>query len=135
MNLSDPIADMLTRIRNAVGARHDSVLVPASQMKVAIARILKEEGYIKDYELTKDTKDTPQKMLKLYIRYTAKRQPAITGVRRISKPGLRVYSKSRQMPRVLRGLGMAVVSTPMGVMTAQQARKLNVGGEVLCYIW
>jgi len=132
VNLSDPIADMLNRIRNGVSAGHDSVVIPASQMKVAIARILKDEGYIRDYELTKDT---PQKMLKVYLRYTGKRQPAITGVRRISKPGLRVYAKSREMPRVLRGLGIAVVSTPMGVMTAQQARRLNVGGEVLCYVW
>ena len=132
MNVTDPIADMLTRVRNAASARHDSVLIPASQMKVAIARILKEEGYIKDYELTKDS---PQRMLKLWIRYTGRREPALTGLRRISKPGLRVYAKSKEMPRVLRGLGMAVVSTPLGVMTAKQARRLNVGGEVLCYVW
>jgi small subunit ribosomal protein S8 len=131
VNVTDPIADMLTRIRNAVGARHDTLLVPASQLKVNIARILKEEGYLKDFELTKDN----PKMLKLWIRYTGRKQPALSGIRRISKPGLRVYSKSDEMPRVLRGLGMAVVSTPMGVMTAKQARRLNVGGEVLCYVW
>ena len=131
MTVTDPIADMLTRIRNAASAHHDSVAMPSSRMKVAIARILKEEGYLKDYELTKDTPP----MLRVWIRYTGRQQPAVVGLRRISKPGLRVYAKSQDMPRVLRGLGIAVVSTPLGVMTAQQARRLNVGGEVLCHVW
>ncbi len=132
MNMTDPIADMLTRIRNAIMARHESVVVPASRMKIAIARILKEEGFIKDFEILKDT---PQKTMKIYLSYTGKKEPVLTGLRRVSKPGLRVYAKSSEMPRVLGGLGIAIVSTPRGIMTAQQARRLNVGGEVICYIW
>ncbi|MCL5264323.1 MAG: 30S ribosomal protein S8 [Chloroflexi bacterium] len=132
MSVTDPIADMLTRIRNAILARHEYTLVPASRIKIAIARILKEEGFVKDFEITKDS---PQKMLKVYLSYTGKKEPVLTGLRRVSKPGLRVYAKSSEMPRVLGGLGVAIVSTPRGIMTAQQARRLNVGGEVLCYIW
>lgn len=131
MNVTDPIADMLTRIRNAVMARHESVVVPASKMKIAIARILKEEGFIRDFEILKET---PQQ-IKIYLSYTGKKEPVLTGLRRISKPGLRVYAKSKQMPRVLGGLGIAIVSTPRGIMTARQARRLNVGGEVICYVW
>lgn len=132
MNVTDPIADMLTRIRNAMMARHESALVPASTMKIAIARILKEEGFIRDFEILKDA---PQKTLKLYLGYSGKKEPVLTGLRRVSKPGLRVYAKSSEMPRVLGGLGVAIVSTPRGIMTAQQARRLNVGGEVICYVW
>lgn len=132
MSVTDPIADMLTRIRNAVMAKHDYVLVPSSAMKVAIARILKEEGFIRDYEILKDT---PQKTLKIWLSYTGKKESVLTGLRRVSKPGLRIYAKSREMPRVLGGLGVAIVSTPRGIMTSQQARRLNLGGEVICYVW
>ncbi len=132
MSVTDPIADMLTRIRNALMARHETALVPASRMKIAIARILKEEGFIRDFEILKDS---PQKTLKIYLSYTGKKEPVLTGIKRVSKPGLRVYAKSLEMPRVLGGLGVAIVSTPRGIMTAQQARRLNVGGEVICYVW
>ncbi|MGQ9674897.1 MAG: 30S ribosomal protein S8 [Chloroflexota bacterium] len=132
MNMTDPIADMLTRIRNAAVARHDYALIPASQVKIAIARILKEEGFIRDYDILKDT---PQRTIRVWLSYTGKRQPVVTALKRISKPGLRVYVKAREMPRVRGGLGTAIVSTPRGIMTAQQARRLNVGGEVLCYVW
>jgi small subunit ribosomal protein S8 len=132
VNLTDPIADLLTRIRNAALARHDFVLVPGSQLKVSITKILKEEGYIKDFEIQRDG---PRRALKIWLRYTGKKEPVLSGLKRISKPGLRVYAKSKEMPRVVGGMGMAVVSTPRGVMTAQQARRTNVGGEVLCYIW
>ena len=132
MTMTDPIADMLTRIRNAVQARHESVLIPASKIKVEIARILKEEGFIRDFEVIEDT---IQGTLKVWLHYAGKREPVLTGLRRISKPGLRVYAKSREMPRVLNGLGIAIVSTPRGIMTAQQARRNNIGGEVLCYVW
>ncbi|MBI4317124.1 MAG: 30S ribosomal protein S8 [Chloroflexi bacterium] len=131
MSVTDPIADMLTRIRNALLARHEYVLVPASKIKISIARILKEEGFIRDFELLKDK----QRTLKLWLSYSGKKEPVLTGLRRISKPGLRVYSKSSEMPRVLGGLGVAIVSTPRGLMTAHQARRLKVGGEVICYIW
>lgn len=132
MNMTDPIADMLTRIRNAAMARHDYALIPASQVKIAIARILKEEGFIRDYDILKDT---PQRTIRVWLSYTGKRQPVVTALKRVSKPGLRVYVKAREMPRVRGGLGTAIVSTPRGIMTAQQARRLNVGGEVLCYVW
>ncbi|MCL6450971.1 MAG: 30S ribosomal protein S8 [Acetobacteraceae bacterium] len=132
MNMTDPIADMLTRIRNAAMARHDYVLIPASQLKIAIAKILKEEGFIRDYEVLKDT---PQRTIRVWLSYTGKKEPVVTGLKRISKPGLRVYAKSREMPRVRGGLGIAIVSTPRGIMSAKQARRLNVGGEILCYVW
>ncbi|MHB1004455.1 MAG: 30S ribosomal protein S8 [Chloroflexota bacterium] len=132
MNLTDPVADMLTRIRNGIQARHDQVLMPASQLKLAIAKIMKEEGYIKDYELLREG---PKRTIRVWLRYADAKSPVLTGLRRISKPGKRVYAGSAQMPRVLGGLGVAVVSTPQGVMTAQQARRRNVGGEVLCFIW
>lgn len=132
MNITDPIADMLTRIRNAVTAHHESVLMPSSKIKVEIARILKEESFIRDYEVIQDT---TQGTLKLWLHYTGKKEPVLTGIRRISKPGLRVYAKSKEMPRVLNGLGIAIVSTPRGIMTGQQARRTNIGGEVLCYVW
>lgn len=129
---TDPIADLLTRMRNATLARHDSLVVPASQLKVAMAKILKEEGFIKDFELQKDD---VRRNLKLWLSYTGKKEPVLSGLKRVSKPGLRVYTKSKNMPRVVGGMGIAIVSTPRGVMTAAQARRLNVGGEVLCYIW
>lgn len=132
MTMTDPIADMLTRVRNAITAHHESVLIPASRMKVDIARILKDEGFIRDYELIQDT---IQGTLKIWLNYTGKREPVMSGLRRISKPGLRVYAKSKEMPRVLNGLGIAIVSTPRGIMTGQQARRNNIGGEVLCYVW
>jgi len=131
MTVSDPIADMLTRIRNAMMAKHDSVLVPASRMKLAIARILKEEGFISDYETVKDK---PHQSLKIHLKYTEKR-PAISGLKRISKPGLRVYVNKREMPRVYGGLGIAILSTSTGVKTGHQAWRQGSGGELLCYVW
>ena len=130
--MTDPIADMLTRIRNGLIARQDQVLVPASNIKLDIARILKEEGFVKDFEFVKDDK---HRTLRIWLRYTGKKQPVITGLRRVSKPGLRVYRKGTDMPRVLGGLGTAIVTTPKGVMTSSTARRQNVGGEVLCYVW
>ncbi len=130
--MTDPIADMLTRIRNGLIARQDQVLMPASNLKQEIARILKEEGFIKDYELVKNEQ---HRTLRIWLRYTGKKEPVITGLKRVSKPGLRVYRKSDEMPRVLGGLGTAIVTTPKGVMSARIARKENVGGEVLCYVW
>lgn len=129
--MTDPIADMLTRIRNAQTARHDSVSVPASRIKGEIARILKSEGFIRDYELPTEA----ERDIKIQLRYSGKREPVVTGIRRISKPGLRVYVKSKDMPRILGGLGVAIVSTPQGVMTAAEAKRANVGGEILCYVW
>ncbi len=123
---------MLTRIRNGLIAKQDQVLVPASTLKLDIARILKEEGFVKDYEFVKDDQN---RTLRIWLRYTGKKQPVITGLKRVSKPGLRVYRKSAEMPRVLGGLGTAIVTTPKGVMTAHAARRQNVGGEVLCYVW
>jgi small subunit ribosomal protein S8 len=132
MNITDPIADMLTRIRNASSAHHDSVDVPASQLKRGIAQILKEQGFVRDFERVKDSK---YPTIRLHLRYTGKRDPVITGIRRVSKPGQRIYRKSTNMPRVVGGLGIAIVSTPRGLMTERQARLSNVGGEVLCYVW
>ena len=130
--ITDPIADMLTRIRNAVLARHDSVLVPSSKMKLAIAKILKEEGFIIDYEVLKGR---PQRVLKIHLKYKDKKEPVLTGLQRVSRPGLRVYVQRLEIPRVYGGLGIAIVSTPQGLMTGQQAWRQNVGGELLCYIW
>ncbi|MDY6907923.1 MAG: 30S ribosomal protein S8 [Chloroflexota bacterium] len=130
--MTDPIADMLTRIRNAVLARHDFVLIPASKMKLSIARILKEEGFIADYEVLRGK---PQRMIKVYLRYLDRKEPVITGLKRVSKPGLRVYVKRAEIPRVYGGLGVAVLSTPKGVMTGHQAWYQKVGGELLCYVW
>lgn len=132
MNLTDPIADMLTRIRNAIQARHDHVVMPASRLKLAIAKIMKEEGYIRDYDLLRDGH---KRNLRVWLKYTDHRVPVLTGLRRVSKPGKRVYAGTTELPRVLGGLGVAVVSTPAGVMTAHQARRRHIGGEVLCYIW
>ncbi|HEX3640408.1 MAG TPA: 30S ribosomal protein S8 [Ktedonobacteraceae bacterium] len=131
MNMTDPIADMLTRIRNAATARHTRVLVPASKMKLSLARVLKEEGYIKDIEILKDN---PQGTLRLTLRYVDKK-PVLTQLKRVSKPGLRVYTKKADIPRVRGGLGIAVLSTPRGLMTGSSAYKQGLGGEVICYIW
>ncbi len=133
MNMTDPIADMLTRIRNAVAARHDYVQIPASKMKVAIADVLKREGYIKDFAVIDE--QSPKKMIRAQLSYSGKREPVLNGIQRVSKPGLRVYTQRREIPRVYGGLGIAILSTPAGVMTGQEARRQNVGGEILCYVW
>lgn len=132
MSNTDPIADLLTRLRNAVTARHDFVLAPASKMKIAIARILREEGFIRDYEVLRDN---PQRTLKVYLNYTGKKEPLLHGLRRVSKPGLRVYVQKREIPRVYGGLGIAILSTPQGLLTGQHAWRRQVGGEVVCYVW
>jgi small subunit ribosomal protein S8 len=132
MNMTDPIADMLTRIRNGLIARHPYVLVPGSKMKITIARILKEEGFIKDVEVLRDN---PQRTLKIWLKYAGGKEPVITGLRRISKPGLRIYAGKRELPRVLGGLGLAILSTPKGIMTERKARRMGVGGEILCHVW
>lgn len=134
MNVSDPIADMLTRIRNAVASRHESVAIPASKMKVSIARVLKDEGFIRDFELVGD-EGKPQPNLKVALGYTATRQPVLNGLQRVSKPGLRVYVQRREIPRVYGGLGIAIISTPKGIMSGKEARRQEVGGELLCYVW
>ena len=131
MNMTDPIADMLTRIRNAVAARHTRVSMPASKMKLAIARVLKEEGYIQDVEILKDS---AQGTLRLTLRYVEK-QPALTQLKRVSKPGLRVYTKRAAIPRVRGGQGIAILSTPQGLMTGTRAYRQGLGGEVVCYVW
>jgi len=130
--MTDPIADMLTRIRNALLARHDFVLVPASRMKLSIARILKDEGFIRDYEVLRGK---PQRMIKIHLKYTEKKEPVLTGLKRVSKPGLRVYVQRTEIPRVYGGLGIAILSTPKGVVSGQQAWRQRVGGELLCYLW
>ena len=131
MNMTDPISDMLTRIRNAIMARHTRVMIPASNMKIAIAQILKEEGYIKDYDVVKDS---PQGTIRLTLRYVDKR-PVLSQLKRISKPGLRVYTRRDSIPRVRGGLGTAILSTPQGLMTGRKAYQLGLGGEVVCYVW
>ena len=132
MVVSDPIADMLTRIRNANQMRYKEVEVPASKMKTEIARILKDEGFINDYKIKKNN---VQDIIVLSLKYGDNKERVITGLKRISKPGLRVYAKAEEMPKVLNGLGIAIVSTSKGVMTAKEARKSSLGGEVLAYIW
>ncbi|MDP6101011.1 MAG: 30S ribosomal protein S8 [Dehalococcoidia bacterium] len=132
MTVTDPIADMLTRIRNAVMVRHDSVLVPASTMKLAIAKILKEEGFIEDFEILRGK---PQRVMKVRLRYMEGGAPAITGLKRVSRPGLRVYVGSTEIPRLFGGIGVSIVSSHQGVITGHQARRQQVGGELLCYIW
>lgn len=133
MSVNDPIADMLTRIRNAYMARHMNVAVPASKIKQAIAEILVREGYIKAYEIQQ--LGTPFDHLVLTLKYTADKQPVITGLKRVSRPGLRVYSKRSEIPRVRNGLGVSILSTPKGVMTGREAWQQGVGGEILCYVW
>jgi len=132
MTISDPIADMLTRIRNAVIVRHDFVLIPTSRMKLAIARILKGEGFITDYEVLRGK---PHRVIKIYLKYNDNNQPVVTRLERVSKPGLRVYVQRQEITRVYGGLGIAIVSTPKGVMTGRQAWRQGIGGELLCYIW
>jgi small subunit ribosomal protein S8 len=135
MSTTDPIADMLTRIRNAIMAGHSYVVIPGSKMKLAIAEILKDEGFIENYDVTKDR---PQPMIRIWLKYAGDRKdrrPVITGLRRVSKPGRRVYTGKKDIPWVLSGMGIAVLSTSKGVMTGKKARRLGVGGEVLCHIW
>ena len=132
--LTDPIADMLTRIRNANTAMHDEVRMPNSKQKVALAAILQKEGYISGFSVAPSTTG-PGEVLTVQLKYSADRQRTISGLRRISTPGLRVYRKGNAVPRVLGGLGVAVLSTSQGLMTDRDARKRNVGGEVLCYVW
>ncbi len=132
MTISDPIADMLTRIRNAIMARHDSVLIPASRMKLGIASIIKDEGFINDYEVLRGK---PHRVIKIYLKYDDKNQPVLSGLERVSKPGLRVHVQRKEIPRVYGGLGVAILSTSKGMMTGQQAWRQRIGGELLCYVW
>ena len=132
MVMTDPIADFLTRIRNANMVMHENVEVPASKTKLAIAEILKIEGYIKDFEEIDDGK---QAVIRVYLKYGADKTKVITGLRRISKPGLKVYCKKDEVPKVLGGLGIAIISTSKGIVTDKEARKLGLGGEVICYVW
>ena len=134
MTMTDPIADMLTRVRNANIAKHDDVSMPSSKLKEALAELLKSEGYIADYK-TAERPDKPGRILSIDMKYSPERERTITGIKRVSKPGLRVYRKSNEIPRVLGGLGVAVLSTSQGLMTDREARRRNVGGEVLCYVW
>jgi len=132
MNMTDPIADMLTRIRNGSMARHQSVLIPSSGIKLNLARILKDEGFIRDY-------DTPQemggRMIRVWLKYGPDKKPVLTGLKRVSKPGLRVYTKRNDIPLVLNGLGVSIISTPQGVMTGREAWHRKLGGEVICHVW
>ena len=132
MHITDPIADMLTRIRNANSAKHETVDIPASNMKKAIAQILLDEGYIASYKVIEDEK---QGVIRVTLKYGENKAQVITGLRRVSKPGLRIYSNVEYMPKVMKGLGIAIVSTSKGIMTDREARKQNVGGEVLAFVW
>ena len=132
MAMTDPIADMLTRIRNAHSVNHDKVKIQGSKIKIAIAEVLKEEGFIKDYTFTEDNK---QGILTVFLKYGQDREKVITGIQRISRPGLRQYAKMRELPRVLGGLGIAIISTSKGIMSDKQARKVGLGGEVIAYVW
>ena len=132
MQVTDSVADMLTRIRNANAAKHDTVEVPASNMKKAIAQILVDEGYIKSFTVEEDGK---QGIITITLKYGPNKSPVITGLRRVSKPSLRIYTSCEDMPKVMKGLGVAILSTPKGVMTDKEARKANVGGEVLAFVW
>jgi small subunit ribosomal protein S8 len=137
MSSTDPISDMLTRVRNAVMAGHTMVALPSSKLKVAIAKIMKEEGYITSFEVV-DGKIPAQKVLRIRLKYVGERRerrPVITGLERISRPGRRVYTGKQEIPWVLSGMGIAIISTPKGVMTGQRARQMGVGGEVLCKVW
>ncbi len=129
---TDPIADMLTRIRNAGGASHESVEIPSSKLKVELAKVLKEEGYITDYKVREEGKF---KILTIGVKYESEKQPVIRKIQRVSKPGLRVYKKSKNLPKVLGGLGISIVSTNKGLLTDRKARKEKVGGEILCNVW
>lgn len=132
MTVTDPVADLLTRIRNANGAKHDFVEVPAAKLNMEILRILRDEGFIKNYEVVKDRKFPTAR---ISLRYGPKQEKIMSNLKRVSKPGLRVYAKRDRVPRVLRGLGVAIISTSRGVMTDRDARKMGIGGEVLCYVW
>ena len=132
MTMTDPIADMLTRIRNANTVGHETVEIPASKMKKAIAEILKEEGYITDFDVIEDDK---QGMIKVTMKYGSNKERVISGIKKISKPGLKVYAKANEVPKVLGGLGIAIISTSKGIVSDKEARKLGVGGEVVCYVW
>ena len=132
MQITDPVADMLTRLRNANSAKHETVDVPASNLKKAIAQILLEEGYIKSYSIVDNGN---QGMIHITLKYLAKKQAVISGLKRVSKPGLRIYAGADELPKVLKGLGVAIVSTSKGVMTDKKARELHIGGEVLAFIW
>jgi small subunit ribosomal protein S8 len=132
MNTTDPIADMLTRIRNASAARHKDLTIPSSKVKREIARVLAEEGFIETWATAAEG---VQETLSMQLKYVEGRTPVVSGLKRISKPGLRVYARKTEIPRVLGGLGLAILSTSRGIMTGSQARKLNLGGEVLCYVW
>lgn len=133
MSMNDPIADMLTRIRNACMQRHTSVVIPKSKLKVAIADILKQEGFIRDYNVQVGEKTFENIVVDL--KYTPDRQPVITGLKRVSRPGLRIYSKHQDIPRVRGGMGLSIISTPKGVMSGYEAYQQNIGGEVICYVW
>ena len=132
MTVSDPIADMLTRIRNAIMARHDFVLVPTSRVKLSVARVLREEGFVNDYEVLRGK---PNRVIKIYLKYGDNNQPVLSGLERISKPGLRIHVQRKEIPRVYGGLGIAILSTSKGMMTGQQAWRRGFGGELLCYVW
>ena len=132
MNTTDPIADMLTRIRNANTAGHPTVDIPASKMKKSIAGILKEEGYIEDFEVIEDNK---QGIIKVTMKYGADKERVISGIKKISKPGLKTYAKANDIPKVLGGLGIAIISTSKGIVNDKETRKLGIGGEVICYVW
>ena len=130
--MTDPIADMLTRIRNAIQARFERVDIPSSKIKVEIARTLKEEGYISDYKVIRDNK---QGILRIYLKYDENKRSAISGLKRVSKPGLRIYRDKDSLPKVMSGLGIAIISTSKGILTDREARRMGVGGEVLCFVW
>ena len=132
MQITDPIADLLTRIRNANSAKHETVEVPASNMKKAIVEILNEEGYIKSYQVIEDGK---QGIIRITLKYGQNHEKALTGLKRVSKPGLRIHAGADELPKVLKGLGIAIISTSQGIMTDKAARKANIGGEVLAYVW
>jgi len=137
MTIIDPIADMLTRIRNAVTAGHTLVAMPSSKLKIEIAKIMKDEGYLEGFDVA-ESEQTPQKVLRLKIKYVGERRerrPVISGIERVSKPGRRIYTKKQEIPWVLSGIGVAILSTPKGVMTGARARQLGVGGEILCKVW
>jgi small subunit ribosomal protein S8 len=132
MIITDQIGDMLTRIRNAATVRHDTVEMPASKLKIAVLKILKDEGFIGDYEVVKAK---PEKLIRVRLKYQDNNKSMIDGIERVSKPGLRIYAQHNEIPRVYGGVGVAILSTPKGVITGQQARKQGVGGEVICYVW
>lgn len=133
MSTTDVIADMLTRIRNANMVGADFALVPSSRVKIDIARVLKDEGFIKDYEILRS--NTPQRVIKVHLKYTAEKEPVLKGLKRVSKPGLRVYAGKGEIPRVYGGLGVAILSTTQGIMVGKEAWRKGIGGEVLCYVW